>query len=308
MGWFDRLFRRSTGQRVARAGAGADGDGALTGMIAGRVRVRGVPYNLPRDLEEMNRLDFQHYLFRSALRGNFAAPLHYPRAVLDVGAGTGRWAREMAQLFPQARVIALDVNQPPADTTPGATPEPIPSNYIFQPGNVLEGLSFPDGSFDFTHMRLLVSAIPHDRWPMVIQELARVTAPGGWVESVEPTLPTDGGPVAEQLMDWIRAISLRRGVEIADASRVADLMLLAGLQQVSTRTIQIPCGAWGGRVGKMMVTDYFAGVRAVRGVIVAQGLATESQFDQTLSQALLDIDSHRYRCYMPVYIAVGRRA
>lgn len=308
MGWFDRLFRRGAAVVSPPPGNARGGADAPVGMIAGRLRARGVPYNLPRDLEEMNRLDFQHYLFRSALKGNFAAPVTQPRSILDVGTGTGRWAREMAMMFPQAHVVGLDINQPPADTSPAAMPEPLPVNYQFHAGNVLEGLAIPDQSFDFVHMRLLVSAIPHDRWPLVIRELARVTALGGWVESVEPMLPAEGGPVAERLMDWIRAISARRGVEIADASRVGEVMRAIGLANVSTRTIQIPCGAWGGRVGKMMVTDYFAGVRAVRGVIVAQGLASEAAFDETLAQALRDIDSSRYRCYMPVYVAIGQRA
>ncbi|HEU0025479.1 MAG TPA: hypothetical protein VFQ25_00045 [Ktedonobacterales bacterium] len=85
-----------------RRGRGAAGDGGVekadspVGMAFGQARVRGVPYNLPRDLEEMNRLDFQHYLFRFALQGNFAVPIQAPRSILDVGTGTGRWAREMA--------------------------------------------------------------------------------------------------------------------------------------------------------------------------------------------------------------------
>jgi ubiquinone/menaquinone biosynthesis C-methylase UbiE len=305
MRWFGWLRREGR-----PAGDGEGGKiGSPVGVVFGRERVRGVPYNLPRDLEEMNRLDFQHYLFRFALQGNFAAPIHDPRSILDVGTGTGRWAREMAQMFPHARVIGLDVTSPPADVAAaeGRTPEPLPPNYMFQSGNVLEGLMIPDGSIDFTHMRMLVSAIPHDRWPFVVSELARVTSPGGWVESVEAILPMNGSPVAEQLMDWIRAISARRGVEIQDAMSVADLMRGVGLSNVGRREARIPCGAYGGRVGKLMVTDYFAGVRAIRGVVVAQGLATEEQFDWTLDQALRDLDSPRYQCYMPVYIATGQR-
>lgn len=303
MGWFDMLFR-GRGSAVSVVDVASP-----TGVVAGRVRVRGVPYNLPRDLEEMNRLDFQHYMFRNALRGNYAAPVNAPASILDVGTGTGRWAREMAQLFPQANVVGLDVNPPPIDSAvaAGSASDLRPPNYSFTAGNVLEGLPFPDASFDFVHMRLLVSAIPHDRWPYVVGELVRVTRPGGWVESVEAILPTDGGPVAEQLMDWIRAISLRRGVEIADATRVGELLRAAGVADVATQLVQIPCGDYGGRVGKMMSADYFSGVKAVGGVIAAQGLATQEQFDQTLDHAMRDIASPRYRCVFPVYIAYGRR-
>jgi hypothetical protein len=81
-------------------------------------------------------------------------------------------------------------------------------------------------------MRLLISGIPHDWWLFVVSELVRVTRPGGWVESVEAVLRVQGGPVAEQLMDWIRAISRRRGVEIADATRVGEWLREAGLAGV----------------------------------------------------------------------------
>src|SRR5258708_40359840 len=72
-------------------------------IIAGRRHVTGVPYALPKDLAEVNRLDFQHYIYRNVLRGNFLVPLADPTAILDVAAGTGIWGKEMAQQFPQAR-------------------------------------------------------------------------------------------------------------------------------------------------------------------------------------------------------------
>ena len=114
-------------------------EGLATSVVAGRVRVRGVPYNLPRDLEEMNRLDFQHFLFRAALKGNFVAPISRPGSILDVGTGTGRWARELAVQFPRAQVVGLDVNPPPVDEAAESSqaPDLRPPNYRFVPGNVL---------------------------------------------------------------------------------------------------------------------------------------------------------------------------
>jgi hypothetical protein len=77
-------------------------EGSLTALIAGRQRAIGVPYMLPADLAEVNRLDFQHFMLRYALRGNYTAPIEQPRQILDVGTGTRRWAVEMAQIFSQA--------------------------------------------------------------------------------------------------------------------------------------------------------------------------------------------------------------
>jgi hypothetical protein len=43
----------------------------------------------------MHAQHFQHYLFRFALKGNYAvpleAPVEAPANILDVGTGTGRW-------------------------------------------------------------------------------------------------------------------------------------------------------------------------------------------------------------------------
>src|SRR5690348_17471363 len=94
-----------------------DGQNTIAGntrrrSLMGRLFLRGVPYVLPKDMGEVNRLDFQHYMMRAALHGNYAAPISAPESILDVGCGTGRWATEMAQLFPAARVVGVDVVPP----------------------------------------------------------------------------------------------------------------------------------------------------------------------------------------------------
>ena len=187
--WFRRRSSRQTGALQAVALQ----EGTPVALVGGRMRTIGLPYALPRDMEEINRLDFQHYMLRYALQGLYAAPLKNPVTILDVGTGTGRWAMDMAQAFPRAQVVGLDVNPPPADERTGSGLDVRPPNYSFAPGNVLEGLPFEDGTFDFVHMRLLFTAIPADRWPFAISELARVTRPDGWVESVETAGLFNGG-------------------------------------------------------------------------------------------------------------------
>jgi hypothetical protein len=47
--------------------------------LFGRRYLADAPYMLPSDDAEINRLDFQHYLLRYALRGNYLAPIGRPR-------------------------------------------------------------------------------------------------------------------------------------------------------------------------------------------------------------------------------------
>lgn len=299
--------RRSAKPKMAASGRGAQG-ATLTTTVRGRTHARGIPYVLPRDVEEMNRLDFQHYVLRQAFRGNFVAPVENPVAILDVGTGTGRWAREVATVFPNANVVGFDLNTPPADEKANAgETEARPTNYAFVPGNILEGLPFADASFDFVHMRLLVLALPHDRWPFVVSELIRVTRPGGWVESVEVIADERGGPAVDQVMEWVGAMLQRRSIDIADGSRVGALLQAQGLTSVFSRRVEVPIGAHGDRVGKLMATDILNGMQALRGPIESLGLATGAEFDRVFAESSRALASPRVRCVAPFYVAYGQR-
>ncbi len=155
MSWF-RFWRRNGG------GAATIAKQNTAGALDDRRRLTEAPYVLPSDDKEINRLDFQHYMLRYSLRGNYAAPIQTPFSILDVGSGTGRWATEMARLFPSANVIGTDIAPPNPDAAP-QDEAGKPDNFAFVQGNVLERLPFPDDTFDFTHMRLLLFAIPEAR-------------------------------------------------------------------------------------------------------------------------------------------------
>ena len=284
-------------------------ESAPTSLVAGRQRVVGLPYALPADMEEIDRLDFQHYMLRFAFQGNYAAPITNPKGILDVGAGTGRWATEMAQAFPNANVIGLDVKPPSVDerAMTGSGSDPRPPNYAFTPGNLLEGLPFADGSFDYVHQRLLFTAIPHDRWPWVARELTRVTRAGGWVEMVDSIGLANGGPNVEQLMDWIRQLSSRRGVDLMDGSRIGDYLRGAPLINQSARRVDLPTGAYGGRLGKLVATDFFSVCKGYGGVAASQGITTQEAWNATLERAQADLNTPQYQCVTPFFIAYGQR-
>lgn len=256
--------------------------------VQGRSYLVDDPYMLPKDMSEINRLDFQHYLLRSALRSNYLAPLN-PAAIhdiLDVGTGTGRWAFEMAQQFPQANVFGVDrviqtsVSQPPP-------------NYVFMEGNLFTGLPFADASFDFVHQRLLYSAIPLQLWPQVIRELIRVTRPGGWIELVEAATLENRSPAADQLNTWVFDACSRRGLDMVVAPRLASMLGEAGVQGATTRQIAIPIGAHGGRLGAMMETDITEIYRSVGPLVTSAGITTQAEYDQTVARWRSEIPSYQ---------------
>ncbi len=271
-----------------------------TRSVGGRTFTRGIPYTLPSDGEEINRLDFQHYMLRFALRGNYAAPLNGPRDILDVACGTVRWCAEMATLFPEANVVGLDVTPP----DPAGVAAMRLDNFAFVQGNMLEGLPFPNNSFDFVHQRLVIVALPTDQWVGQLQELLRVTRPGGWVELVEGDL-LPGGPGLQVLNALGEQLSQRRGMSFNNASRIDQYLRAAGARRVERRVIQLPVGKSAGRLGAMAEADYLAILSSVRGFLIAQGAITEERYNQALAQAQAEMASGRLT--WPFYIAYAQK-
>ncbi|MBX5459329.1 MAG: methyltransferase domain-containing protein, partial [Thermogemmatispora sp.] len=271
--WFFR--RRSRGSTSpARPASTSPSSGRQLGEVAlprlqgPRRYLQEQPYLLPKDLGEVNRLDFQHYVLRAILRGNYLAPIQQPGRILDVGCGTGQWAFELAHQFPQAEVIGLDLEQVKA-TTP-------PPNYRFVQGDLTQGLPFANDSFDFVHQRLLVGAIPLAAWPGVVQELARVTSPGGWIELVELSTHISNlipaGPANQQLASLTGQLAALRGLDSEGVvMRSLDHYLAqAGLVNIQRHPIQVPLGDWGGRIGSLLALDFREVWKAISAPLAAR--------------------------------------
>jgi ubiquinone/menaquinone biosynthesis C-methylase UbiE len=295
MWWFKRKQRKTEQQEHAS-------DQPRFRLIRGRRVLADDPYVLPKDMSEVNRLDFQHFMLRYALRSNYVAPLVAQRVrdIADIGTGTGRWAREIAAQFPWANVVGVDRVAPATDLTSA-----LPANYWFVEGNVLTGLPFPDQSFDFVHQRLLYSAIPAQQWPAVLRDLVRITRLGGWVEMVEAASIENRGPAAEQLNTWIVDACGQRGLDMAIAPCLGAMLETAGISHVTTRQITLPIGAYGGRLGTMLETDILEIYRGAIPLVVGQGLATQGAYNQMVERFQAEVKSRQM--VFPFYTIFGQR-
>jgi ubiquinone/menaquinone biosynthesis C-methylase UbiE len=251
--------------------------GTRVALVAGRRHLTDVPYALPKDTGEINRLDFQHYLLRQVLRANYLAPISVPTTILDVGCGTGVWGKELAIQFPGAQVYGTDLE-------PFKATGIVPDNYHFIQGNLLEKLPFADQTFDFTHQRLLVAAIPVARWPDVLRELLRVTTSGGWIELAECGVEVHPlGPLTKQFFAWGLDASAARGLDARVVPYLDKHLSDAGTRNVRSKALDIPIGEWGGRIGTMMKQDLLAVLTSLKALYLERG-ATEDAFAELLKQ------------------------
>jgi ubiquinone/menaquinone biosynthesis C-methylase UbiE len=100
--------------------------------------------------------------------------------ILDAGCGTGEVSSRLAEMFPLARVLGVDV----LDHHLALARERYASlspRLSFEHQSIFE-LAAASGSYDLTVCRHVIHSVPHaDR---VIAELVRVTRPGGWVHLI----------------------------------------------------------------------------------------------------------------------------
>jgi ubiquinone/menaquinone biosynthesis C-methylase UbiE len=263
------------------------------------LRRAGAPYQLPDDEQEIHPRDWQHYMLRSLLRGNYIAPIAHPAHILDVGCETGRWLVEMAQEFPEAELVGVDLTLSPQDKAL------FPSNCHFRAGNVLNRLPFADASFDFVHQRFQFFAIPQLRWPQQVDELARVTRRSGWVEltEVNPSYQ-QAGPATEYVLDFLVRVMLAQGLDPVISQHIGPLLSKAGLKRVGISTQLVPVGNWGGRLGDMAIKNILTIVQEMKPLVVAQMQIASEDFDYLVEQMRREVE--QYHTTFTFHIAYGQ--
>ena len=258
------------------------------------------------DKREINRLDFEHYLLRQALQGNYVAPIGRPQRILDVGCGTGRWAYELSLRFPQADVVGFDRDLTAAHAA--ISPAAFGTSALrcrFVQGDVLQGLPFADESFDFVHMRLLFLSLPAQRWPAVVRELARVTRRGGWIEVIETTPPRQVGPSLDLICRWCVRLAMVHGIDLYAAEQLDAYLRDAQVSGVVSTRMLLPLGPHGGRIGMMVAADDFAYIEGFRPAILRDGIATAQAYAQAMQDAQRELSAGK--SVQPFYIAYGQR-
>ena len=162
-------------------------------------------YVLPNDEQEQDRLDLLHHIFRLTLDGAlYRAPLsgQRPQRILDMGTGTGIWAIELAEDFPDSVVVGTDLS--------AIQPNWVPPNLKFYVDDLESAWAYPPAEhFDYIHGRALIGSISD--WTKLFSEIFNNLNSGGYVEIQEYPcdIKSDDGTLSlvPDLMDWVERLN-----------------------------------------------------------------------------------------------------
>ncbi|EMR64082.1 putative methyltransferase domain-containing protein [Eutypa lata UCREL1] len=175
---------------------------------------------------------------------NYFAPLstvNPPRRILDIATGTGTWAIEMSDEFPNAEIIGTDLSP--------IQPNYVPENVHFYIEDALEDW-FYSNPLDYIFVRLATGV-----WSNFERDCARKAfdnlEPGGWFEAQEilPGMLCDDGTMPEdwplkRLMEDLHdcAEQIDRSLRCAETYKQA--LVNVGFVDIQQITYKIPINNW----------------------------------------------------------------
>ncbi|RSM17901.1 hypothetical protein CDV31_003327 [Fusarium ambrosium] len=216
--------------------------------ISGRTYHRDIgnaQYWGTNDEQQNESMDINHHVLTLVLDGAlYLAPISKDiKKAIDVGTGTGIWAIDFAEAFPETEVIGTDVSP--------IQPSWVPPNLRFEIDDCTQDWTFAPNSLDYIHMRWLVGSIVD--WPQLFKEAYKCLKPGGYIESHEALsrMDCDDGSIHEKsaMHQWGKFFveggkKIGRSFTIVEDEVQRKGMKEAGFVNIEERNFKVPIGGW----------------------------------------------------------------
>ncbi|OAF63049.1 hypothetical protein VC83_00142 [Pseudogymnoascus destructans] len=269
-------------------------------------------YGLPMDDTELNRLDMSHAKYYGLIeKKRFLAPIgDSPQKILDLGCGTGIWCIDVADEYPSAEVIGVDI----APTQP----EWVPPNCRFELDDMEEPWMWSKNSFDLIFLRDLIYCIRD--WPKLIDQCYTHVKPGGWVEfqgitallgSDDNTVPPGGA--LEQFTSNLITSSRMFGTPIDDPIRWKGWFEERGFVDITLKIFKLPINTWPKDtrmkvLGAWEMENLLSGMEVMTMRVFVKALGwTEEEVLVFLVNVRKEVKDRGIHAWFPFYVITARR-
>ncbi|KAI9362121.1 S-adenosyl-L-methionine-dependent methyltransferase [Zopfochytrium polystomum] len=249
-------------------------------------------------MNEIAKYAFGGALFTSPMADVFSSR---PTRVLDLACGPGWWMRDFALAFPLAQVVGLDIR-------PDYFVQlQMPPNCTFVEARVEDVgvLPFADNTFDYCHQMLLSPIVPVDAFPLLIQELKRITRPGGRIELCESyNWFARRGPIGKYHEQRIGDFLRKKGIDYRIAHSLDVLLADGGLQDIIEDMKSVPVG-WGGTIGTYTEFVFRQTLHTFKvNIMIELGLRTDGEFDRQVDDLIRECIT--FKSFWNWYSASGK--
>ncbi|KAF7309180.1 Methyltransf-25 domain-containing protein [Mycena kentingensis (nom. inval.)] len=280
-----------------------------------------LPYPLPCDTPEQQRLNVQHKVLFEILGAHYPPDCPVPnllapdpartKVVLDLCTGTGKWVIDMARAFPHVSFRGLDI-VPIAPQRYHDTPK---IQFIIHDVNTQA--PWNSGTFDIVHARSVSMATPF--MPALVVEAARLLRPNGcfisgeWSRMLYTFINAPGAPgppqptaVTAQTAPWLTAFFAALHAALTtpplplpfDAPPVAPILaahpMLFDPASITARTHMVPLGGWPPdlriqRTGRAFRNVFRAYMESVRPLLTHKSGLAANVLQQIYTEAKVEL-------------------
>ncbi|KAK0377687.1 TAM domain methyltransferase [Colletotrichum limetticola] len=269
-------------------------------------------YLCPNDEPEQDREDMKHALVLHICDGDLhSAPLGNPQKILDIGTGTGIWAIDMGDNYPEADIDGIDLSP----IQPGF----VPPNVRFLVDDAEADWLYPDNSVDFIHLRHMAPFIKD--WPRLLrQAYSRVLKPGGWIELQElrwrfacddDTMGPDYAPT--KMANLIEEGLGKFGFELYASETNPERLRVGGFVTQVHDVKKVPLGRWPKddnlkTIGSYSQAVLFDGLQAITMGPLTRGLGwTPEEVEVLLMQVRKDLRNAAFHTYVYYHALSGQK-
>ncbi|KAI8262709.1 Secondary metabolism regulator laeA [Colletotrichum sp. SAR 10_98] len=270
-------------------------------------------YYLPNDAREQDRLDIINHLWAIVFDDGFCSCPKNDGAkrVLDLGTGTGAWAMDYADAYPDAHVIGVDLSP--------IQPAYVPPNCAFEVDDVDKEWTWSQ-PFDFILSRNMNMSFTAEGWENMMRQAYDALEPGGYLEIQDSRWPltSDDGSLTEDLplFKWSQMLTeaadkIGRPANITET--FDDVMRKVGFEDVRKTRIRFPMSPWPKdpklkNIGMWTQASLLPGLEGMSLALMTREMDWSKEETMILcAQVRKDLSNPKIHAYWNGYVIYGRK-